>query len=444
MDKKGCQDIFLSPKTHQRIMQLDYTEGVGTMKATGIVVEYNPLHNGHVYHAQQAKKATAADVVIAVMSGNFLQRGEPAFVDKWERTRMALASGVDIVFELPYRFATGHAPVFAKGAIELLDAAGCASFCFGSEVGDITPFHNSLKLINQSKEDYELLVKKAVQEGLSYPMALNKAYSVLQVDYDVDIKLADLSKPNNILGFHYMQAALSIGSTMTPTTIQRLGADYHDESLEANKVASATGIRKSYFSTNTLDEVVNFIPLVTQKTLLKWQLEREYFGNWENFYPFLRYIILRDGPSRLAAIADITEGIENALFRAAQQNDSFQSFMEQVKSKRYTWTRIQRMLTHVLTGFTYEMRESMQAPTYLRLLGMTNAGRSYLSEKKKNLPLPLISKAASFSDSSLQMDIRASDIYALALGKGISASRTGLDYSISPILDNHFSSKSFK
>jgi len=413
------------------------------MKATGIVVEYNPLHNGHVYHAQQARKVTGADVVIAVMSGNFLQRGEPAFVDKWTRTKMALASGVDIVFELPYRFATGNAPVFAQGAVGLLDAAGCSAFCFGSEDGDIAPFHNSLQLIDHHAADYDAAVKQAVAEGLSYPMALNKAYKSILTG-QAAVPVADLSMPNNILGFHYMEAAHSIGSSMDAVTIKRMGAGYHDETLDNQKIASATGIRKSYFGSATLDEVSAFIPEATRILLLEWQSERTRFGNWESFYPFLRFVILRDGPSRLCDIADVSEGIENRIFRAAQSQPSFQSFMDEVKSKRYTWTRIQRMLTHILTGFTKIMRTTMEKPAYLRLLGMTNKGRSYLSYKKKEFPLPLISKVASFSDPSLDMDVTASDIYALTLGAGTGDSKTGLDYLHSPIMEDHFGSNAFK
>ena len=436
MDKKGCQDIFLSPKSHQRIMQVDYIEGVSIMKATGIVVEYNPLHNGHVYHAQQAKKVTGSDVLIAVMSGNFLQRGEPAFVDKWTRTKMALAAGVDLLFELPYRFATGHAPLFAKGAIGLLDAAGCTAFCFGSEDGDIGVFNQSLNIIDNSRDTYELEIKLAIQEGMSYPKALNKAYGTIR---ESERGGADLSKPNNILGFHYMQAARSISSDMTPTTIQRLGADYHDESLELGVIASATGIRRSFFSTSSLEEVMDFVPAATGELLDEWQGAGLKFGNWESFYPYLRFIILRDGPEKLAHIADVTEGIENLMYKAAKDHSSYKPFMEAVKSKRYTWTRIQRMLTHILTGFTYNMRNSMDTPSYLRLLGMTNEGRVYLNEKKKSLHLPLVSKAASFSDPSLDMDIHASAIYAMATGQ-----MTGLDYTTSPIIRNHFSSNSFK
>lgn len=404
------------------------------MKASGIIVEYNPFHNGHLHHAQQAKKLTGSDIVIAVMSGNFLQRGEPAFVDKWARANMALENGVDIVLELPYAWATSNAPSFAQGAIHLLDAAQCSSFCFGSEDGEVEPFERSLRLIQQAGDSYEQIVKEAVSRGLSYPKALNEAYIMAANSSKNEGPLADLSKPNNILGFHYMEAAAASGSAMKAVTIPRVVAQYHDDAVEGNRIASATGIRKSFFESDTLGTVTDFIPDATQDILLGWQVENQSFGNWTSFYPQLRFTILREGPERLAMIADVTEGIENLLYRAAANNGTFEDFMNEVKSKRYTWTRIQRMLTHIFTGFTYDIRNRMKIPSYLRLLGMTAAGRLYLNEHKKRLKLPLISKAAALSNPSLAFDIHAADMYALGIGNGTSSSRIGVDYNTHPII----------
>lgn len=402
------------------------------MKAVGIIVEYNPFHNGHLYHAQQAKQATNADIVIAVMSGNFLQRGEPAFIDKWHRAKMALASSVDIVFELPYAFATANAPSFASGAIRLLDAALCHSFCFGSEDGNIKPFYNTLSLIEQAGNSYEDLIKNATKRGLSYPQALNEAYSEVLTGQENEGTFVDLSKPNNILGFHYIEAAKQLQSSIEAVTVRRIIAQYHDEAIEGNSIASATGIRKSFFEAETLNVVSDFIPTSTANTLREWEKNNHTFGSWQQFYSQLRFIILREGPKKISDIADITEGIENLLYRAALSHDTFDGFMRQVKSKRYTWTRIQRMLTHIYTGFTYDLRKQIHEPSYLRLLGMTSAGRQYLNEHKKRLKLPLVSKAAAFSDVSLTMDIRASDLY--ALGLNTASPLIGSDYTTSPII----------
>lgn len=387
------------------------------MKATGIIVEYNPFHNGHKLHSSTAKKVANADVVIAVMSGNFLQRGEPAFTDKWSRTEMALNNGVDLVFELPYTFATGHAPTFTEGAIRLLDAACCDSYCFGSEEGQILPFENSLTLLKEQHVHYEAIIQTAISQGYSYPSALNSAYKQITHENLMHQPFVDLTKPNNILGFHYMQAAQKIKSKMRPMTIERVGAAYHDEQLHENMIGSATGIRKNFFASSQLHEVQNFIPKNVYELLNAQQAQSKSFGHWGAFYPFLRMMILRDGPKRLAEIADITEGIENLLYRAALQHNNFEDFMQTVKSKRYTWTRIQRMLTHIYTGYTYEMRDTIKTPTYLRLLGMTSNGRLYLNKNKKDFKLPIVSKVSSASDPSLDIDIHATNMYALGINE---------------------------
>ncbi|MDV6376814.1 nucleotidyltransferase [Sporosarcina sp. GW1-11] len=398
------------------------------MLATGIVVEYNPFHNGHLYHLQQAKKQTTADIIIAVMSGQFLQRGEPAIVDKWTRAEMALASGADLVIELPYAFATAHAPQFAKGAIELLDALQCDYYCFGSEEGSIAPFTNSLELIHSQSKVYEQTIQDAMQEGLSYPRALRAGYDV--ISQHTTLPLADLSEPNNILGFHYMQAAQEIQSTMVPVTIERTGSHYHDTSLPADSIASATSIRKKLLQSYSTQDVELYMPASSFHLLKDWTA-RHGFQNWDQLYPLLRYTILREEPQRLAEIADVTEGIEFSLYKAAKEQATFQCFMQAVKSKRYTWTRIQRMLVHILTGYRKSTREQINSPSYIRLLGMSQSGRTYLRNVKKQMQLPLVSRVASLSDPSLLMDCKSTDIYLFGIQ---SAPAPGLDYRTPPIM----------
>ncbi|HLR10848.1 MAG TPA: nucleotidyltransferase [Sporosarcina sp.] len=390
---------------------------MNNLKATGIIVEYNPFHNGHALHAKQAKEQTNSDVVIAVMSGHFLQRGEPAFTNKWERTKMALQNGVDLVFELPYAFATGHAPKFAKGAIQLLDGLLCDSFCFGSEQGQIKPFENSMDLLTTYHAAYEQKIKESMERGMSYPHALAIAYTHIQQLEANRRPVVDLTKPNNILGFHYMQAAKAIQTSMRAETIQRVGAQYHDQSFSSSTIASATAIRQQFFKSQTTKEVASFMPSSVLDRLTQQLNEQIPFANWERFYPLLRSIILRDGPQQLKEIADITEGIENRIYEAALQHAHFEPFMHMIKSKRYTWTRLQRMLVHILTRYTYMMREQIQTPTYLRLLGMTKNGRHYLRQYKQAFHYPIISKASASNDPSLQVDITASNMYYLGLGQ---------------------------
>ena len=401
------------------------------MKATGIVVEHNPFHNGHFYHIKESRNKTAADIIIAVMSGNFLQRGEPSLVDKWTRSEMALKAGVDLVIELPYVFATAQASDFARGSIALLEALGCDAFCFGSEEGTIEPFTNTYEVITSQQQTYQKLIKQYMKLGFSYPKSLNQAYA--EITKDNNLQLVDLSKPNNILGYHYVEAANQINARMKPFTIQRIISNYHDEVDESQSIASATGIRKAIFEEGSIDALANFMPQTSLDLLLKWKESVGVFGSWPQFWPLLRFTILRSSLKELASYAEVTEGIENLIYEAAIKSETFEEFMTHVKSKRYTWTRIQRMLTHIYTGFTWDALKSHPNPTYLRVLGMTHEGQKYLNQKKKSLSLPLVSRAAATKDSLLDLDIQATDLYQLGLQSSKIERPIGLDYRKTPI-----------
>ncbi len=383
------------------------------MKATGIVVEYNPFHNGHLHHAAKAKELSGADIVIAVMSGQFLQRGEPAFADKWTRTEMALSAGVDVVIELPYAFATAQASEFARGAIELLDAAGCSSFCFGSEQGTIEPFLKSLELLSTERERYNQIIHDRIQTGISYPKALNDAYLTLTKGSE---GYADLTKPNNILGYHYIEATHKLNSPIKPLTIQRIGAGYHDPLEPGVAIASATGLRNAFFEGEELTQLSPYLPSSSIRLLERVHSEQQGFVDWQRFYPMLRFTILREGPKALSRFAEVTEGIENLIHEAAKRSETFDAFIDRVKSKRFTRTRIQRMLTHIFTGYTQQEAQAIKHPEYIRLLGMTQHGRRYLNGQKKAIPLPIISRAADLTGNMGQLDIRASTLYLQAIG----------------------------
>lgn len=402
------------------------------MRATGIVVEYNPFHNGHLHHLQQSIKQTDSDLTIAVMSGNFLQRGEPALVDKWTRAKMAVAAGVDLVIELPYAFATAQASDFAKGAIFLLDALKCESFCFGSEEGSIKSFNHTIDLLSSQKTKYNEAISRFVKKGISYPKAMNEAYNLLA--NEATEPLVDLSKPNNILGYHYMEAARHINSSIKPATIQRIVANYHDEVKKTESIASATGIRKVLFEEKELSKIDPYLPNTSLEGLTKWMDQAESFGSWERFYPILRLIILRQDKQSIGKYAEVTEGIENAIWNAAVKHDSFFPFMEQIKSKRFTWTRIQRMLTHIYNAFTWDDLRAIDYPTYIRPLAMSQTGQNYLQSIKKDLQLPLVSRvAASKENIQLQLDIKAANLYYLGLQTKFGSSMIGSEYSKIPI-----------
>lgn len=397
------------------------------MKAVGIIVEYNPFHNGHAYHAKQAKVETGADVVIAVMSGQFLQRGEPALVDKWTRTKMALQSGVDIVIELPYVYSTAQATDFAYGAITLLDAIGCDSFAFGSEAGRIEPFLQTYESIRDHTILYNEAIRKAIQKGLSYPMALQQAY--LAVEQAAHVEMVDLSMPNNILGYHYVEAAKKKNLRIQPYTIQRLQAGYHDDIDYSLQIASATGIRRALKESLPIDQ---FMPKSAFNLLLEWRQNHHDFVSWHVFWPLLKYAILRHTPEQLTAYPDVKEGLEHALIKHAKASQTFEQFMTKLKSKRYTWTRLQRMLTHIYTGFTKEQLHAFEKPSYIRLLGITAVGQRFLSENKKNITLPLISRVAASNDPMLALDLQATTMYQLGLAQ-FSTQKIDEDFKTPPI-----------
>lgn len=401
------------------------------MKATGVIVEYNPFHYGHAYHLEQAKKISGADIVIAAMSGNFLQRGEPALVSKWARAEMALNGGVDLVFELPYAFAVQKADTFASGAVSLLSAAGCSSICFGSEAGDIEGFYDTYQFLNQQNEKYEAAIQTYLQQGNSYPKALSLAFESLNPDKN----LIDLTKPNNILGFQYVTAAEKQRVSLKMETIKRKNADYHDDQFTSSPIASATSIRKALFSrTNEETSIQSYVPDYTFKLLKSYQKSFGSFHNWENYWPYIKLLLLQTTAEDLKDIYEMEEGLENRFLHLAVKAENFSQFMNALKTKRYTWTRLQRALTHILTRTKKEvLKMEEEKVTYLRLLGMTENGRAYLNRYKKDISLPIIVKRSSYDDPLLQLDSKAARIYALGLPQKYRQKALELEFSQQPI-----------
>lgn len=385
------------------------------MKAVGIIVEYNPFHNGHFYHIQETRKVTGADIVIAVMSGNFLQRGEPALVSKWARTKMALEGSVDIVVEIPYVFATQKAEVFAHGAVSLLHTLGVESICFGSESGDIQAFWETLEIMQIKKEEFDSFIQAALKEGKSYPRAAADAFQSLQISQSA----VDLSQPNNILGFHYIQSIHNIKSKIKPFTIKRTKANYHDPYMVDQHIASATSIRNTLFSESDnldLEAIQNVIPDTTFSHLLAYKNKNGMFHQWEDYFPLLKYRLLSMTKEELQQIYEVEEGLENRILQFITSSSSFQEFMEGIKTKRYTWTRLQRLCLHILTNTSkHTMKNNQNDPTYIRLLGVSLLGQEYLNKTKKNIAIPIVSRLSAFSNEQIAIDIKASKVYASCL-----------------------------
>lgn len=380
------------------------------MRACGIIVEYNPFHNGHKYHIEQARKQSNADCIIAVMSGNFLQRGEPAIIDKYTRTKAALSGGVDIVVELPFAYAVQSSYYFALGAVHTLATLGISSLCFGSEQGKIEPFIQASNIYQKKITLYNELLKAYLDEGLSYPSAHSKTMQQL---LEKDDHL-DLTKPNNILGLSYVKRVLQDELSIDLLTIKRIKSDYHERAIQG-QIASATSIRQTIIKNNCLTETVKqSLPEVSIDGLNHYLKEATLWHDWEQYFPYLKYRILSMSPKQLTKIHHVTEGLENRVLETAKKSISFNDWMKRLKTKRYTWTRLQRMFVHILTNTTkHEIAKihRQKQISYIRLLGFNKRGRKYLNQIKKQLPVPLITQVNQRDDLSLRLDERASDIY---------------------------------
>ena len=400
------------------------------VNALGLVVEYNPFHNGHLYHLQQSKSITNADVTIAVMSGNFLQRGEPALVDKWTRTAMALDAGIDLVIELPFIHAVQKAEYFSEAAILLLEEVGCQSVCFGSEQGQIDPFIHTYTIIQENSKEIDQLIQHYSKEGYSYPKAASLAYSELQTRFP---SMLSLDQPNNILGFHYVSAILKHKLSIVPVTIKRTGSGYHDPMLMPGKIASATGIRKELMENGNLNAVSPFVPETTLTLLQNYMSGQQLLHHWELYWPFLKIKLITTPPEALSHIYEMKEGLENRLIEAAERATSFMEFMSFIKTKRYTWTRLQRILTYTLLNFTKsEMPESL-FPPYIRVLGFNRTGQQYSKSIKKEKGSLFVSRLAASHNPIIDIDKRAAIVHAAVLSPSNSAKAQKREY-MAPIV----------
>lgn len=380
------------------------------MKSCGLIVEYNPFHNGHLHHLIQSKVKTNSDIVIAVMSGTFLQRGEPAIIDKFHRTKAALQNGIDVVLELPFAFSCQYADLFAKGAIMTLAKIGVESICFGSEHGEISPFIKSYLHFKENEEQFHSKLKHFLNEGLSFPQASTKAYDAIGM---TDVGL-DLSLPNNILGYSYVKAIKELKVNIKPDTIKRTKSQYHDEKIE-HQISSATSIRKEILENKKVTETAKkALPNSTVKQLVGYKKKYEVWHHWELYFPLLQYLVQTKSLDELRNIQGVDEGLEYRLKQTAPQVESFHEWMEKLKTKRYTWTRLQRLFCYLLTNTKKEeidhIKQLNDIP-YVRILGMSENGRAFIQSRKKQIDVPLITNMQQLDTPILELEEKATNAY---------------------------------
>ena len=401
----------------------------------GIIAEYNPFHNGHLYHLQESKRVTNSDYSIAVISGNFSQRVDASIVDKWSKTRMALECGVDLVIELPTLYAISSAENFADGAIKILDSLNIVNYIsFGSECGDITILDDVADVLLKEPKDYKTLLSHELSKGLSFPKARENA---LMMYLNNMRRFANvLSAPNNILGIEYLKALKRRESIIQPVTIKRKVASHSDDIFSASsRYASGTSIRNICYSSD-ITELQRVMPENSFNILEKNLKKGNIVKNLSAFDKEIIYTLRKMSTAEIAELPDVSEGLEFALKNSANSCNSVVELLTLVDSKRYTKTRIQRILLYAILGITkkdIQISKSVTSP-YIRVLGFNSNGREILSNISKDNPkLNIVTSVKKFLDDMpnknlklmMEKDIWASNVYTLGFEY---ESKANLDY----------------
>lgn len=362
-------------------------------KIIGIIGEYNPIHLGHIYQINEIKKKYPKSLIILITNTSFTERGDVSILNKWDKTKISLENNIDLIVELPFPYATQSADIFANGALKILNYLKINILAFGSESNQIEKLSAIAKtqLVNK---DYQKKVKDYLKTGINYPTALSKALE--------DILGYTISEPNDLLGISYIKEIIRNNYPIIPITIKRIGS-YHETETTTN-IASASLIRKKIQENQSISQ---FIPNNTEKYLYKNL-------TLENYFPYLKYKIISE--KDLSIFQTVDEGIENRLKKEILNTNSWQELIEKVKTKRYTYNKINRMLVHILTSFTKEEAKQIKID-YIKILGFNTFGRNYLNQLKKEIKIPIITSYQRNFSQTLDLEHRASSIYYLPINQ---------------------------
>ncbi|MDR0817550.1 MAG: nucleotidyltransferase family protein [Clostridiales Family XIII bacterium] len=411
------------------------------MKTLGVIAEYDPFHNGHLHHLRESLRLTGADKSVCVMSGDFLQRGGPALTDKRMRAEAAVRGGIDLVIELPFVYASGGAEQFARGAVGILDGLGLVDYlAFGSESGEIAGLQKIAGLFVNDSEIVNALIHDAMKTGISYPAALEKAVvSKLGAAVGRHMKGA-----NNTLAIEYLKELLRLESGITPITIKRHKASLNEIDKESG-IAGATAIRElllnhtycspelslrgakrrgnphdeaTNHSINDIDSIKPYVPESTFKLLSGYLQSGGRFLSIDDLLPMLAYAISSSDPEQLSHILSATEGLEHRLIGAVRRGGDMADIIRLSKTKRYTLTRIRRLITHTVTGLTKEaMTAAAAEPLYARVLAFNEQGAKLIRLIKKKGKVPVITNAnretelLADSAATFSYDQKAADLH---------------------------------
>lgn len=382
------------------------------MKITGIVTEYNPFHLGHNLHLQKAKEDTNADGVICIMSGNFIQRGGPALIDKWNRAIMAVKNGVDLVIELPLIYSISSAEGFADGSVKILDSTGVVdSLYFGSEHGSIIDLQVLANSLCYENINFKKTLNAELSKGLPFHTARNNALSILHPSINTNEILAS---SNNILAIEYLKALIKLNSTITPYTLKRAGANYNDCEIKS-LFPSATAIRRELLINKDLTLLNGSLPFESYIYLDSLLKNNYKFVYPEHIFKYLKFKLLTEG-NKLVKLPEIREGLDNKILKEIIYADSLDDLIMRIKSKRYTYTRISRILCSFFIGLeNYPIKLLMkESPKYIRPLAFNERGSKILKQIKDKGNVDIISKVPkNITDSTLKLDLLGTKAYSI-------------------------------
>ena len=401
-------------------------------RVLGIIAEYNPFHNGHLYHIAKSKQETGAQYVIAVISGNFVQRGNTSIINKWKKARMALLNGVDLVIELPTVYSISSAENFAEGAIKIFNSLGIVdTISFGMETSDIATLNNLANVLFNEPKEYVTMLSHELQKGNSFPKARENA--LLMYLNDIKRYANVMSGSNNILGIEYLKALRKTKSTITPIGIKREKVLYNDKYI-VDEFASATAIRKMLL-TKELNDISKVMPRNSYLLLGEELKKGHYVIDISRFEKEIIYNLRKMSVEEIAKLPDVSEGLENSIKNAADSCNTLNELINIVKTKRFTQTRIQRILLYSLLGIDKKQMETSRKITpYVRVLGFNNKGKELISEMMNlNPKLNVVTSVKKYIDNvanknlkeMLEKDILATNIYTLGY---YSDSYSNLDY----------------
>ena len=390
------------------------------MRVVGIIAEYNPLHNGHIYHMEESMKQAGSEFCIVAMSGNFVQRGEPACTDKFTRAEWAVMGGADLVVEIPSAFAVSSAERFAEGAVRTLAATGVVTdLAFGVETEDVNALYHLADLLDREPPNLKIYLMHHLKQGKSYPRAQYDALT----DYGIpEDELAILQQPNNILAVEYLKALRRFAPEIRPLPILRIGNKYNSTVL-TGKLSSATAIREALLGGD--ESVYDTMPMSVAAAM---RFDAQFPVTFDRFAPMLLYRLRTMTLEELSALPEVSEGFEQVLYRAAREAVDLPSLLDAIKSKRYTLARCKRILVsallHIPAGLTDALGHSV-SDLYLHVLGLKRVGRGLLAAMASNAQAPVILRHSDLQNcsdvarASLAIDTLSTDLYAYALARDL-------------------------